>query len=434
MTLPAIFLAIFVLGYFFSALCKLSIELNLLIATILTAIAAVCARVMPALDFFRHLVEGTFTYLDVLLLFVTGGIFMIILQEGGATDYIVQAIIKYTGKHRTIALLLLALLMLIPGALTGAGSISLLVLGAPVAAALSYLGVPSDRAAAMLFVLGGLSAAAPPVNIWAMITCAGTAIPYVGFELTLAIPIIGLAAFTALYLGRKTKTQSAQNSNQMPVASKKVRWWQILLPFATFFGLIIAGRVWPFSMPALGLPLVFAISAVVAWLCFFQSVQILPLCLTTIRRLLPLLAVIILVGMIQQILTATGVRGLISYAVLALPLVAIYVVLPFIIPFSEAVLTYGGAAVLGIPLAWFLDSVGQHATVVIAGLSLLWLLGDGLPPTALIGRLSMMATGYTGPYRRMLRATIIPWIVITLVGISMVVFSRKFAFLVSWST
>jgi TRAP-type C4-dicarboxylate transport system permease large subunit len=434
MTLPVIFLVIFVLGYLFAALCKLSIELNLLIATILTAIAAVCARVIPALDFFRHLVEGTFTYLDVLLLFVTGGIFMMILQEGGATDYIVHAVIKYTGKHRTIALLLLALLMLIPGALTGAGSISLLVLGAPVAAALSYLGVPSDRAAAMLFVLGGLSAAAPPVNIWAMITCAGTAIPYVGFELTLAIPIIGLAAFTALYLGRKTKTQPVQNSTQVPVASKKVHWWQILLPFLTFFGLIIAGRVWPFSMPALGLPLVFAISAVVAWLCFLQSVRIVSLCLTTIRRLLPLLAVIVLVGMIQQVLTATGVRGLISYAVLALPLVAIYVVLPFIIPFSEAVLTYGGAAVLGIPLAWFLDSVGQHATVVIAGLSLLWLLGDGLPPTALIGRLSMMATGYNGPYRRMLRAAIIPWIVITLVGISMVVFSRKFVFLVTWST
>jgi len=434
MTLPVIFLVIFVLSYLFAALCKLSIELNLLIATILTAIAAVCARVIPALDFFRHLVEGTFTYLDVLLLFVIGGIFMMILQEGGATDYIVHAVIKYTGKHRTIALLLLALLMLIPGALTGAGSISLLVLGAPVAAALSYLGVPSDRAAAMLFVLGGLSAAAPPVNIWAMITCAGTAIPYVGFELTLAIPIIGLAAFTALYLGRKTKTQPIQNSTQVPVASKKVHWWQILLPFLTFFGLIIAGRVWPFSMPALGLPLVFAISAVVAWLCFLQSVRIVSLCLTTIRRLLPLLAVIVLVGMIQQVLTATGVRGLISYAVLALPLVAIYVVLPFIIPFSEAVLTYGGAAVLGIPLAWFLDSVGQHATVVIAGLSLLWLLGDGLPPTALIGRLSMMATGYNGPYRRMLRAAIIPWIVITLVGISMVVFSRKFVFLVTWST
>jgi len=435
-TLTIIFLVVFIVSYAVCSWRKLPVEINLLISTAVTAVAAMCAGIIPPLDLFRHFVEGSFAYLDVLLLFITGGIFMMILQEAGATDYIVHAIIKYTGRYRVVALLLLALLVLIPGALTGAGSISLLVVGAPVAAALAYLGVPCDKAAAMLFILAGLSAAAPPVNIWAMITCAGTAIPYVGFEFTLAIPIIALAAFTALYLGWKPSREAAQGSNEFPISSKSVHWWQTLLPFLTFFGLIVAGRIWPFSMPALGLPLVFAISAVVAWLCFFKSVQILPLCFRAVRRLLPLLAISIIVGIIQQVFTATGVRGLIAYTVLALPLTAIYVVIPFIIPLSEAVLTYGGAAVLGIPLAWFLDSVGQHATVVISGLSLLWFLGDALPPTALIGRLSMMVTEQTGPYtcKRILRAGIIPWIIVTLVGISMVVFSRKFAFLVAWST
>ena len=137
--------------------------------------------------------------------------------------------------------------------------------------------------------------------------------------------------------------------------------------------------------------------------------------------------------MLQQVLTTTGVRGLLSYAVISTPLLLLFVSLAVIIPVSEGVLTYGGAAIIGIPLIWFLDSIGLHATVAIAGLSLLWPLGDGLPPTALIGRLSVMVSEYRDSYGSFLRSTWIPWLVITVVGILMVVFSARLDFLVEWS-
>lgn len=433
MTVPIICIAVFIITYLIGAWRKLTVEINLLLASFITATVGVLVHVVSPLDLPRHIVEGSFTYLDIVLLFATGATFMLILQRAGAIDYIVYYIVKYTGKYRPLVLILLAILVLIPGALTGAGSISLLVVGAPVAGALAYLGVPPERIAAMLFILGGLSAAAPPVNVWAMITCAGTAIPYVGFELTLAVPIIGLAIFTALFLGRRTKVQP-QNLGELPPPPRQVSWWQVALPFVCFFGLVLSARLFPFSMPALGLPLVFAISAGVAWLCFIKTVDLWELSLEAMRRLLPLLATVVVVGVVQQILTATGIRGLIAYGVLMLPVTAIYAILPVLVPFSEGVLTYGGAAVLGIPLAWFFDSIGQHATVVIAGLSLLWLLGDGLPPTALIGRLSVLTSGYKGKYTHMLRAALIPWILITVVGLAMIIYSRKFAFLVSWGT
>jgi CitMHS family citrate-Mg2+:H+ or citrate-Ca2+:H+ symporter len=139
------------------------------------------------------------------------------------------------------------------------------------------------------------------------------------------------------------------------------------------------------------------------------------------------------VGMLQQIMTATGVRGLLSFAVISTPLLALFILLPVIIPFSEGVLTYGGAAIIGIPLIWYLDSIGFHATVVIAGLSLLWPLGDGLPPTALIGRLSTMVSGYRDSYWSFLKATWIPWLIITAAGLLMVLWSAKLSFLVRWS-
>jgi CitMHS family citrate-Mg2+:H+ or citrate-Ca2+:H+ symporter len=210
-------------------------------------------------------------------------------------------------------------------------------------------------------------------------------------------------------------------------------WWRVILPFLVFFGLVMAYRIWPFNMPILGLPLQFVIAALVAWLVSPKKINILALSRDTVKRLLPLLATIAVVGSLQQIMTATGVRGLLSFTVISIPLILLYISLIFIIPISEGVLTYGAAAILGIPLIWYFDSIGLHATVAIAGLTLLWPLGDGLPPTALIGRLSVMVSEYKGSYWSFLRSTWLPWIIITAVGILMVIYSSKLSFLVRWS-
>jgi len=273
------------------------------------------------------------------------------------------------------------------------------------------------------------------VNIWAMILCAGTAIPYVGFEFPLGIPVLLLGSFTVLLLGWKKEEAGTLEKalKKMPEIPAKMSWWRVLLPFLVFFGLVTIYRIWPFSTPVLGLPLEFTISALVAFLVSPKRINILTLSRDTIKKLLPLLATMVVVGMLQQIMTATGVRGLLSFAVISTPLILLFISLAIIIPVSEGVLTYGGAAVIGIPLVWYLDSIGLHATVVMAGLSLLWPLGDGLPPTALIGRLSVMVSEYKESYWTFLKSTWIPWIIITIVGILMVVFSAKLSFLVQWS-
>jgi CitMHS family citrate-Mg2+:H+ or citrate-Ca2+:H+ symporter len=268
-----------------------------------------------------------------------------------------------------------------------------------------------------------------------MILSAGTAIPYVGFELPLGIPVLILGTFTILTLGWKKEEKSDLESalKQMPEIPKGMKWWRVLIPFLVFFGLVVALRVWPFSLPIIGLPLQFVIASVFALILSPKKINILKLSRDTVKKLTPLLATMIAVGMLQQIMTATGVRGLISYTVISIPLVLLFISLAVIIPVSEGVLTYGGAAIIGIPLVWFLDSIGLHATVAIAGLSLIWPLGDGLPPTALIGRLSVMVSEYKKSYWSFLKSTWLPWVVITIVGILMVIFSSQLDFLVKWS-
>ena len=430
-----IILAIMVIAYALAKWKKLSIELSMLSAAVGGGIAGAFINTPPIGQLARHLVEGAFTYLDVILVFSTATIFMAIVRESGGVNYVVRGTIKYFYNLRIIALVLLMIIVLIPGALTGAGSVSLLVVGAPVALALGYLGIAKRRVAAILFIVAGLSAAAPPVNIWAMILSAGTAIPYVGFELPLGIPVLLLGTFTVLFLGwrRERKMDLEEVLKEMPEVPAGMSWWRVLLPFLVFFGLVVASRVWPFSTPILGLPLEFAIAALVALLVSPKRIKILALSRDTMKRLLPLLATMVVVGMLQQIMTATGVRGLLSFAVISTPIILLFILLAVIIPVSEGVLTYGAAAIIGIPLIWFLDSIGLHATVAIAGLSLLWPLGDGLPPTALIGRLSVMVSEYKDSYWTFLKATWVPWVIITIVGILMVIFSARLEFLVRWS-
>jgi TRAP-type C4-dicarboxylate transport system permease large subunit len=426
-------LAVMVAAYAAAKAARLSVELGIFAAAAAGGLAGAFFKTPALGDLGRHLVEGSTTYLDVILVFFTATLFMTIVNDSGGVDYVVRATLRAFGKMRVLALLVLMIIVLVPGALTGAGSVSLLVVGAPVALALGRLGVPKKRVAAILFIVAGLSAAAPPVNIWAMILCAGTAIPYVGFELTLGIPVLLLGTFTVLVLGWKKDPAATAAGADLAPPPPGMTWWRVLLPFLVFFGMVAAYRIWPFATPIFGLSLEFAASAAVALVLSPKRIAFLTLARQTAKRLLPLLATMVAVGMLQQIMTVTGVRGLMSFAVISTPLVLLFILLPVIIPFSEGILTYGGAAIIGIPLIWFLDSIGFHATVVIAGLSLLWPLGDGLPPTALIGRLSNMVSGYEGSYKDFLKATWLPWLVITAVAMAMIIFSSKLAFLVKWS-
>jgi CitMHS family citrate-Mg2+:H+ or citrate-Ca2+:H+ symporter len=432
MLIKTIFISsVIVLAYALAKSRKLSVELSMFISAVAGALAGAIFQTPAVSEIPRHLVEGAFTYLDVILVFFTATLFITIIQESGGVNFAVRSAVIHFARTRFLAMFLLMIIILVPGALTGAGSVSLLVVGAPVALALGALGVAENKIPAILFILAGLAAAAPPVNIWAMVLCAGTAIPYVGFELPLGIPVIILGTLTILILGRRqAETGSLQEFLDKIEINPGMNWFRLLAPFIVFFGLVVAYRYFPFSFPILGLPLEFFLASVVAFSLSPVKLNFIRVASSTVSKLLPLLATMVIVGMLQQVMAATGVKGLLSYAVLIIPIGLLFFLLPLIIPVSEGVLTYGGAAIIGIPLVWYLNSLGYHATVVISGLSLLWPLGDGLPPTALIGRLSLMVSGYEGSYWKFLKQTWILWIIITLTGILMILFSSKLSFLV----
>lgn len=344
-------------------------------------------------------------------------------------DLIVRWIIRAFGNKKVFFLILLMIVMLIPGALTGAGSISVLVVGGTVSAALSAMGLKKERVAAIVFIVAGLSAAAPPINVWAMMTCAGTAVPYVGFTMPLLVPILILGLFTVLFLGWKGKISNIEEALKTIPEPKGLSVWSVAIPFIVLVALLSLPRIFPFDFPLLGLPLSFALSALVAWIMNYKRVKVFRVMADTVAQLTPLIATTTVVGMFVQVMSFNGTKGLFSLWIVTAPMALLYIILPFVIPISEGLLTYGGVAVLGIPLIWMFNARGINTVIALSGLTLLWPLGDGLPPTKLIGRLTVDTVGYTGSYGKFLKECIVPWIAITVVGILMVAFSNQLSFL-----
>ncbi|MEN6311338.1 MAG: C4-dicarboxylate ABC transporter, partial [Acidobacteriota bacterium] len=320
--------------------------------------------------------------------------------------------------------------LLIPGGLTGAGSVTVLILGGMVATILATMDIPGPKVAAIIFVLAGLSPAAPPVNLWAMLTAAGINLPYGGFFLPLLVPCVLLALATIFILGRKARPVDLEKAlRELPEAPARMNWTRVALPFVVFFILLAAGRVFPFAIPVIGLPLMFAAAALAAFLLSPVKLDVWRISRETVHQLLPLIGTLTCAGILVQIMTLTGVRGLIAITTVTLPITVVYLTLFLTLPVSETVLMWGSAPVLGVPLVLFFNTIGLNPVVALAGMTIIWPLGDAIPPTAIIGRLTAATVGMKEPYGRFLKECLVPAALIAVVGTLMVVFSKKLAFL-----
>jgi len=423
-TEAGIILGVMVAVYAAARAARLATELAMVAAALGGAVAG--GYWFPA----RQVAEGAATYLDINLIFITATLFMNLLKESGGVAFVVRGIFRRFHRQRALLLSLLSLVLLVPGALTGAGSVTVLIAGGMVATVLGYMGIARVRVAAIVFIIAGLSAAAPPISLWAMMTAAGVNMPYVGFFWPLLLPCVAAALLTSFLLGWKgTSTDVQKALAELPEAPVGMTWWKVLAPFAVFLALVAMGRQWPHSTPIVGLPLMFAAAALVSWALSPVPLNVLRVSRDTVEQLLPLLATLTCAGILVQVMTLTGARGLLAVTAVTLPVVVVYATLFLVLPVSEAVLMWGSAPVIGVPLVLLFNTIGLNPIVALAGMSLIWPLGDALPPTAIIGRLTVNIVGYQGTYGAFLKACAVPAIIIAIVGTLMVIYSARLAWL-----
>ena len=382
----------------------------------------------------RLLVEGTFTYFDVAFTFLTASIFINFYSETGAMDALVLKMVDRFYDRKWVLFFLLAVIMLIPGALTGAGSVSMFVVGGMVATVLRLSGIGEARIVAFIYVTSMLAAVAPPINLWVMLMCAQANMPYVGFDLPLLAPILLITVFTVFYLLRGVKPESRETvMASLPKATEGMNWLRIAAPLLTFVVLLLLSKYAAFRMPILGIPLIFLISTLVA-ICAAPQRKGLrrwyEVLTNTSEQVFPLLATVISVGVLVNIMTATGVRGLIAITFVTLPVSLIYAFALVVLPLAQGSLSYSSGIILGTPLIFLFNSIGVNVTIVATALSLMFPLGDCLPPSRISGRVAIDVSGYEGSYMSFLKAIFVPALFMGLVALGMLMYANDFRWLI----
>lgn len=398
-------------------------------------VTAVMGALVGGLGFpVRLLVEGTFTYFDVAFTFLTASIFINFYSATGAMDALVRGMVDRFYDRKWVLFFLLALIMLIPGALTGAGSVSMFVVGGMVATVLRFMGIRDVRIVAFIYVTSMLAAVAPPINLWVMLMCAQANMPYVGFDVPLLAPIALITVFTVFYLLRGGKPQPKEEIlASLPESPKGMNAFRISAPLAVFVLLLILSKYAAFFMPILGIPLIFLVSTAVAMLLSPRRLG--PsgwyrVLIETSEQVFPLLATVISVGVLVNVMTSTGVRGLIAITFVTLPVDWIYAFALIVLPLAQGSLSYSSAIILGTPLIFLFNSVGVNVTIVATALSLIYPLGDCLPPSRISGRVAIDVSGYAGSYLSFLRAILVPALFMGLVALGMLVYANHFRWLI----
>ena len=406
-----VMVGVFLLGCF---LCKLPVSLSMVLASVAGAIAGGQGLAL------RHLVEGMFAYVDTIMVIATAMIFMKVIQESGALDAIASLIIQRFHKVPALMLIFIMIIIMFPGMITGSSAGSIM---APV---LVLMGVPVLETACILALGGVLGMIAPPTNIPAMIIGAGIDIPYSGFGLPLTMLTFPLAFLFVLMFGYKY----VKNMNYVEVEAKlntdsRERFgFKVYIPLLLAIVLMVLNKAVP-AIPDIGMPLVFLISAVVGCFTgykfnFFKAAK------ESVHSALPVMGILMGVGMFIQVMTLTGVRGLIVTSCLSLPSFARYLALAISMPAFGAISSFGSASVLGVP--FLLSFLAKDQIIVAAALSLVASLGDMVPPTALAGIFAAKVVGMEN-YTPILKKCLIPCLIVVIWAILFIVFADQLSFL-----
>ncbi len=385
--------------------------LKLPIAIALGAAAAVGALAAGEGFPLRHFVEGTFGYLDTILIIATAMIFMKSVQKTGLLESLAAWVIRSFRQNPLMLSLGLMVIIMVPGMITGSSTAAVLTTGALVAPVLIKLGVPSVKTAAVIAMGAIYGMIAPPINVPAMIIGGGIDMPYVGFAWPLLVCTIPLAIFSALVLVYPHLKQGAGDELALEEELKRMEQaplsMRLIIPVIVLAVLMTGEPFLPDIWPAMGLPVNFLIAALSALLTG-RKLNFLEASREAVNDAIPVLGILMGVGMFIQIMTLIGVQGFIVVSVLALPAWLMYLGMATSIPLFGAVSAFGAASVLGVP--FLLALLGRNEIMVGSALSLLAGLGDLMPPTALAGIFAAQVVGEEN-YFKVLKHCIVPAVV-----------------------
>lgn len=373
----------------------------------------------------KFMVEGTMSFLDTILVIACAMIFMKCIQYSGTLDMLNRFFLRRFHNHKVILLLLIMFIIMFPGMITGSSTAAVISAGAIVCPILLAMGIPAEKAAAIIALGGMYGATAPPVNIAVMTIGGGVDIPYVGFGLPLILLSFPLAIFSVLSLGLKDCKNMDYEKIKLQFAiqdNEKVSFL-MLLPVIVLLALILLPSALPDVVPSLSMTIIFVLSAA---LCAFtgKRFNLWNAIKEGVNSSLPVMGILMGVGMFIEVMTMTGVKGWLVVNCLSLPAVLIYVAIAITIPLFGAISSLGSASVFGVP--FLLALMSKDTIIVAAALASIASVGELMPPTALAGIFAAKVAGLE-KYSSVLKKCLPSALLIIALGLLFIVFANPIA-------
>ncbi len=373
-----------------------------------------------------HILEGMFGFFEITALVLTASIFIAFQRESRGLNVLVRDLISVFYRVPPVLLIVLMFVLILPGALAGSGTAAVMAVGGLVGTVLAYIGLSKVTIAAFVGMGGILALIAPPINLPAMIIASGLNMPYSGFFGPLIIWTLFLGITLPLIYGLKEvnkKIDPQEILDKVPGGDFYLGRLGAYLPLIVVISLMVMQRAFPQALDP-GIPLIFVIGSILAYFLPKKRLNFIGVTKETIEKTGPVAALFISVGVVVQVMVATGVRGWIVIEATTAPEFFLFAGILLLIPIMGGVMgTYGVASIFAIPFMMAL--LRLDLIYAIAGMSMLCCLASLTPPTAIVGRSGVLATGYDGAYGKVLRVSAIPWVIVAGASLVTILFANQ---------
>ena len=395
---------------------------------LLLILSSVLAALASGFGFpIRHIVEGMFTYFNIIFICATGAIFLKSIEESGAAAAMTKSLVLWFYRTPALLILVMMLLLLVPGMLTGIAVNSILSVGVLVAPIMIGLGIPRVTTAVIIGLGSIMSMIMPPTNLLAMSIAMGINAPFEGFTLPSLFVAVPLTVLCGLILGlpHVKKVELDALLKVLPDDHGLSRSFRPWLPLLSVVAIMIAMRSFPKSIHDIGTPLTFAIGTVIAVFSGhrFNLGH-------TIRKamsgpMLSILELLVGIGTFVQIATLTGIRGLLVTASLSLPSWLAYPAAALTLLVSGGLLSPFAPGRYSAYLSFYSFSGGTRSSPLSR--YRYWPRSPSFPPpTAIAGRFAADVAG-VADYKKVWKASLVPVGLLALIALGVLAGADQFA-------
>src|SRR5262245_50321824 len=175
---------------------------------------------------FRHLVEGAFGFINLVLALFAGAFFGQMMRKSGGADAAGTAIVRAAGARVLPVLALAGVPVFAVGMFVGIAGVAVLSAGVFAVPALRRIGYDDATIAAFIAVMATAGMIAPPMNVPAQLIADGVNMPWTNIAkplLALSLPLAAAALAWFALCGRKMPLLEPRASHSSPPSAQKER-------------------------------------------------------------------------------------------------------------------------------------------------------------------------------------------------------------------